>query len=740
MNIHAIFPLFVFLLTSILGLLVISRNRQSPVNRSFFLVTVILCVWLISYFNLFRTTDQSAAIFWAKCATSAVIFIPLSLYQYIIFFLDLKRDKKLLICFYLWGAFALWATFNTNLLAQGVKLYYWGYFGLGGPLLKLHGLIYVVALIRINIALITEIKRKDIAANRIVQIRYLILAFFLALLAGLDFIPTFGIESYPVAYIMTFVMFSIIAYTIVRYHLMDIRVAMTRAGIFLLLYTPLLGIPIYLAYMNRFTPRLWWMPVSFAVLFATAGPLIYRTLQTKAEALLLAQQRHYQKILLQAAGGMVTEHEQARLFKLIVYIIKKAVGINFTAIFAHDRERHEYVLQAVRGRYIDPAASIMSDESGFIAHLKEHGNPLTADEFGEHLNKFLGQKMNGPFEVVIPAVANDKMLAFLVLGTKKDKSHYSQDDINVFRILSHQASLAIQNCYFFEEFKKVQEELFQAEKLASIGGIADGVAHQIKNRLNHFSLASGELKLSINDFLEKNPEYQQNPQITEIFEYLKNLTESISMNVSKTDGIVKGILNFARTSEKDTFFNFFRLEELITSGVGLLSVKHELNEVPLEKKIEEVDEIWGVKAQLNEVIYNLLDNAYEATQERYESMPVEEYDNYQPRLTIEANEENEHYLIKVSDNGMGIKESNRGKMFAPFFTTKSSYKSGSGIGMYVCRRIVEENHNGKIWFETEYGKGTTFFIELPKPQNRHPQDGTAQPPAETPPGEPSSTV
>ncbi len=72
------------------------------------------------------------------------------------------------------------------------------------------------------------------------------------------------------------------------------------------------------------------------------------------------------------------------------------------------------------------------------------------------------------------------------------------------------------------------------------------------------------------------------------------------------------------------------------------------------------------------------------------------------------------YHIEISDNGMGMKPEDKNKIFAPFFTTKSSYKSGTGIGMYVVKRMVEENHKGKISFSSEYGEGTKFSIELPK--------------------------
>ena len=92
----------------------------------------------------------------------------------------------------------------------------------------------------------------------------------------------------------------------------------------------------------------------------------------------------------------------------------------------------------------------------------------------------------------------------------------------------------------------------------------------------------------------------------------------------------------------------------------------------------------------------------------------QEAKSFRPHIGLKLEQKDRHSLITISDNGVGIKDEDKAKIFAPYFTTKSSYKSGTGIGVYVVRRMIEENHKGKIWFESEYLKGTTFFIQLPR--------------------------
>lgn len=88
-------------------------------------------------------------------------------------------------------------------------------------------------------------------------------------------------------------------------------------------------------------------------------------------------------------------------------------------------------------------------------------------------------------------------------------------------------------------------------------------------------------------------------------------------------------------------------------------------------------------------------------------------DNYRGKITVSARPKNTILEIAVSDNGIGVKEANLRKLFTPFFTTKVSSRRGTGLGLYVIKKIIEEFHQGKIRIESEYQKGTSFIIELP---------------------------
>ncbi len=302
----------------------------------------------------------------------------------------------------------------------------------------------------------------------------------------------------------------------------------------------------------------------------------------------------------------------------------------------------------------------------------------------------------------------------MLLGEKEDKSIYTQDDINIFKILSHQAALAIENCLFLEEFRKTQQRIANAEKLASIGGMAEGMAHQLRNRLNIFSSASIATQTNIEAILEDFPQIiSNNPQIKKALDNILNTAQLIDREVERTANMLKGILEFAALEKKENFFQEFSLKEILDRSIELVKIKHHLSSFPLNFYLPSDTTIYGIKPQILESVYNLLDNSWEAIQERI-SRASGERKFFKPQVNFKLVQNQKASLIIVSDNGIGIKEEDKSKIFSPFFTTKPSSKSGTGIGMYVVKRLIEENHRGRIWFESKRGEGTTFYIELPK--------------------------
>jgi len=700
------FILFIFII-------IFGRNKLSRVLA---LLNLSISLWALGLFFVGNTSVASKAIIYWRLAHIGGLFIAIFFYHTVYIFCDMHR-RKILPFAYLQGLFFIFLDFTTPFISS-VKMTF--------------GIFYNTATFSYSTALILwlfflslghyELARfyKHATAIDRNKIRYIFFGFFVGFLGGITyFLPMYNINLFPIGNFSIPLYCFIITQAFFRYRLMDIRVFVSRAVAFLISYTFLLGVPFFFAY--RMYPVLypilgkhWWLaPVGLMTFFATIAPLAYDQIRRGVEERFLAEQKRYQKLLLQAASGMAREHNLNRLSKLIVYIVKRIVKIEFAAIFLEDKDHKTYRLKAIRDSGISGYTLDFSYDTEFIKFLKENKKPYLYEEFPVGMQNLLAFPKR--VSLVIPSLIEENLLGFIVLGEKSNHESYSEDDINVFKILTNQVAMTIENCLFFDEFKNAQEKIFTAEKLASIGGMADGVAHQIKNRLNHFSIASGELKCEIEDFMAKRkPLVEQNPDLAKTFNYAIEIANSLIKNVKMTDGIVRGILTYARVEEKETFFSHFSLREVIDASLELLKIKHELQDFPLTIDSGNCDMVYGVKAQIMESMYNILDNSYEAALDKKHHLSKEEKEKFTPLIKLQLTEGSHNYRIEISDNGSGIKDEAKQKIFAPFFTTKSSYKSGTGIGMYVVRRIVEENHKGRIWFESAYMQGTKFTIELPK--------------------------
>ncbi len=719
MNIFSLSNLFVAGSSLILILFLLIYGK-SILHRIWTLFNLAVFIWGVGTFIAANASDPQLALLGWQIALAGGVFTATFFFHTVCIFCESRRKRSL--------AFAYFVPVVTSVLfylKKAIPLDDWHYlfnqiyYYRASPvyLLIMGGWAIIVSF---GFYELLKYLKKSKGVKR-TQALYFCFGSLVGFVGGVTVhLPSLGIPIYPIGNFGVALYAITVTYAILRYRLLDIRVFISRTVAFIVSYIVLLGTPFFFAY--RMYPVLypllgihWWLvPSGMLVFFASVAPPIYGHLRNRMEERLLAEQKRYQKLLLQAASGMAIEHDLSRLSKLIVYIVKRTVKIEFAAIFIDDKKNRIFRLKAARNTKELPYKAVnFLYEHPFIEYLKQHKDPLLYEELPLPIRETLAA-LSGT-NLIIPSLIQDKVLGFVLLGEKLNHQPYTDDDMNVFKILSHQAALAIENCLFLEESKEIQERIFTAEKLASIGGMADGVAHQIKNRLNQFSVASGEIKYEIKDFLSKHPQAAaKNKDLKKTLDYLTQIADSFVKNVKRTDGIVRGILNFARVEEKETFFSHFSLKEVIDLATELLKVKHEVVEVPLKVKLDSSDVIYGVKSQITESIYNLLDNAFEATQEKRVILRKEGKDDYQPAITLKLLQKPICHYIEISDNGIGIRDEQGGKIFAPFFTTKSSSKSGTGIGMYVVRRMVEENHKGRISFTSSYMEGTKFSIELPR--------------------------
>jgi signal transduction histidine kinase len=695
-----------------LGMFVYFANRNKIINQSFMVVSILIGLWCLFSFITSIVENKEIMLFWGRLLYVAAFFTPSAFFHFVFITLNISEKKYTRLAIkisYLISFLFCFITFSqlfiNDILQRTPSTRI-----VPGPLYACY-VLFFLSLCPYAIYQIFLTFKNSYGYKRD-QLKFLFLGFLIALLAGGIHLSSayFAIEIFPHD-LLIIIWSMIISYAILRYQLMDIRFVITRAGLFILVYTIVLGIPFYVFYHSGSGL----LSTSFAVILASIGPITYRRLHQKAEGVFFAEQKRYQNALRETSSSMVREHDLERLLEMVVNVLSDVVKIDHVEAFIDNKGNNSYQLKASNNSAFNKQISDFSHSHPLINFLKLTKEPLAFEELPDQIKNSFNTKAT--ISLIIPSFIEHRLLGFIFLGQKVNQAIYSVDDISVFATVANQLALAIENCLYLEESKKTHERLFTAEKLASIGGMAEGIAHQIMNRLNQFALNSEAIGTKVKKFQTNNPDASsKTPDITNMLNDLSAISNSLAGNVSRTTDIVKGILSYSNIEIKEQDYSSFRLSEIVNPALELIKIKHNVKDIPLQI-VETKAAIFGVKAQLMEVIYNMMDNAYESILEKKEFLKKSNKteNGYQPAIILrtKTDEALNKTIIVVSDNGIGIREENKPKVFAPFFSTKSSNKSGSGIGCYIVKRMIEENHNGKIWFDSDYLIGTTFYIEIP---------------------------
>ena len=252
------------------------------------------------------------------------------------------------------------------------------------------------------------------------------------------------------------------------------------------------------------------------------------------------------------------------------------------------------------------------------------------------------------------------------------------------------------------KIRETQDQLIQSEKMASLGDLVAGVAHEVNTPLgsikSNADTAQRAVKI-IKDFLENSQESidaeKLESRANKAISMFTELNDSTSTAAQRIDKIIKALRGFACLDEAE--FQTFDLNKGIEDTITLLSIKPD-SEIIIVRNFNPIPEIACNPAQLNQVFMKILTNALEALEKR-------------GTITIKTGIEENWIVIRFMDTGKGISKENITHIFDPGFTTKG-VRVGTGLGLSICYRTITD-HGGRIDVESEEGKGTTIYIRLP---------------------------
>jgi signal transduction histidine kinase len=324
--------------------------------------------------------------------------------------------------------------------------------------------------------------------------------------------------------------------------------------------------------------------------------------------------------------------------------------------------------------------------------------------------------------LVAPLVRGEDAVGMLVVR-RRTPGAFAQNIVDLVKTFAAQSALAIENARLFknmetslDNLRTTQDRLVQTQKLASLGQLTAGIAHEIKNPLNFVNNFSGVSAELIDELREALGKVTVDPtalaEITELTTTLRDNLSKIVQHGKRADSIVKNMLLHSREGSgehRPVDINALVEEAVNLAYHGARAEKQGFN-IMLERSLDPAaGEVDCFPQEITRVLLNLISNGfYAATQRKGQAID----DGFEPKLTAATKNFGDRVEISIRDNGMGISPEVREKMFNPFFTTKPAGE-GTGLGLSISHDIIVKQHAGAIEVDSESGRYTEVRIVLP---------------------------
>ena len=414
-------------------------------------------------------------------------------------------------------------------------------------------------------------------------------------------------------------------------------------------------------------------------------------------------------------------------------IVAKAVQLSSTeagAIYVFDNAQREFHLRATYGMDHELIEALTQRHIGLdapnITPAFLEGEPIQVPDLREGISSAANEIiLSAGFRalLVTPLVRGEEIVGMLVVR-RRTPGVLPQNTIDLIKTFAAQSAVAIENARLFqhieaslEDLRTAQDRLVQTEKLASLGQLTAGIAHEIKNPLNfvnNFSGVSTELIDELRDVLSGiSIDHKARTEINELTDTLRGNLDKVVQHGKRADAIVKNMLLHSRQGSGEhraVDINALVEESLNLAYHGARAEKQGFN-ITLERSFDSAaGEVDLFPQEITRALLNLISNGfYAATKRKVEA----DGGNYEPRLAAATKNLGDRVEIRIRDNGTGIPPEVKEKLFNPFFTTKPAGE-GTGLGLSISHDIIVKQHGGSIEVDTQPGEFTEFRIILPR--------------------------
>jgi signal transduction histidine kinase len=520
-------------------------------------------------------------------------------------------------------------------------------------------------------------------------------------------LPTLGTSRFSaLGPSSTMIMVGFITYSIVKHRLMDINLVLKKGTTYILLLL-LLFVPSFLVILlgqNLFFREISYLFTVIVVALLFLVTITFNKIRPQTERMveqfLFKNRYDYRETLANFSKAMVSILDLQSLSRRIFETITQTMRVEKASLFLWNEEKAGYSLSESKNIDMSSSSSHISKDDPLPQYLQKMGEIIIREELAKETNipqlKNVVNKMSLlEAQVTIPFISKGQLVGMMNLDYKFTKDIYSQEDIELLTTLANQTAIAFENARLYEDLKRSKSYIRRADRLASLGTLTAGLAHEIRNPM-----------VAIKTLTQLLPERLDDE------EFRSQFLKIASGEVDRISSLVNELLDFARPSDPR-----WALEDInaILDGMILListATKKKLITI-IKDYATNLPPVQIDREQIKQVVLNILLNAIDATSENGKIM-------VKTRSFIKPGGE-PYIQIEFTDTGCGIPSEHLEDIFNPFFTTKAT---GSGLGLSISNQIVQD-HKGYIDVESQLEKGASFFINLPVHQD-HPKRRTKE--------------
>jgi signal transduction histidine kinase len=705
MNFLQITALSVTIFNVVLTLLVVGRDVRSRLKQVYLLWGTSIALWNIGSIFLNRTVPlpPDEAFVWAKLLQLGVIFMPLSISHLcmLVAGVDVRRWAP-----WLYVAHSILAvSLFFDKFVVGVRLLHFGYYAVPGPMFHVYSVFYVVE--TVALVSVLYIKQKTAAPLLRTRLRAMLIAIFMLWLCGtndlmpllhVDTYPLTNLPFYPLGHLAAMLYLTVVAYSVLQHQLLDIHVTLSRfaAQIVRMSFMFIVGLILLLVikemYKESFTAFSFFAALGVVFASALTASLFFPQFFGKGtdalERKILGDRFEYHSRVQSMIAMMRSYPDAEVLLEEMNELLAKTMRVNsYQLILLDDTARGFMLYHSFPPRPHVPLSELKTDSPVARYFMETHApylscNSIYAKDQATDVETAARTQL-APFEpeFCFPFFSSEDLVGLMLLGPKSNHEVFTPYDLRLLGELSNDLGLLLNQIRLRDQVQKVQEQEL-------LGRMSRGLAHDLNNLLT-----------PVHTFLQL---YQESEQTGGTY---SELAPVALRNLGTVRTYINEALFFSRTNKLNA--KAAALHEIIKEAASLVQQRAEAKKISIRITSDLKATIEMDPTLITRTLCNLLSNAVDASQD---SSSVEIELVALPKTEMSR----EWYRVQVIDHGEGISTENLQRIFAPYFTTKTTGDGtrGFGLGLAICRKIANL-HGGDITVVSKLGKGTTMCLDLP---------------------------